>query len=72
MLGINIYKGVREARWGRGSKLNGDVVQPRPQLVLQVVLELGWLFSVALNGDKEVEPLYLLDRFGLSGKGKGS
>lgn len=56
MLGINTYKGVREARWGRGSKLNGDVVQPRPQLVLQVVLELGWLYRVALNGDKEVGP----------------
>ena len=49
--------------------MSGDVVQPRPQLVLQVVLELGWLFRVALNGDKEVGPLYLLDRFGLSGKG---
>lgn len=72
MLGINICKGVRGARWGRGSKLNGDMVQPRPQLVIQVVLELGWLFRVALDGDKEVGPLYLLDRFGLSGKGKGS
>ena len=72
VLWINIYKGVEEARWGRGSKLNGDVVQPRPQLVLQVVLELQWLFRFALNGNKAVGPLYLLDRFGLSGKGKGS
>lgn len=51
--------------------MNGDVVQPRPQLVLQIVLELGWLFRVALDGDKEVGPLYLLDGLGLSGKGKG-
>ena len=72
MLRINICKGVRGARWGRGSKLNGDMVQPRPQLVLQVVLELGWLFRVALDGDKEVYKglcTFLMD-LGYLGKAK--
>lgn len=50
---------------GQREKLGCDVVKPWPQLVLQVVLELEWLFRVVLNGGKEAGLSYLLNVFGL-------
>lgn len=69
MLGINICKGVREKGWGRGSKLNACGLT-KTSAGPTGSSGTGVDVRVALDGDKEVGPLYLLDGLGLSGKAK--